>query len=135
MKIVLDTNVLASGIFWSRLPAKILLLWHEQNFSVCITPEIFKEYTRIIHTLTKKYPSIDGHYFLEFIALYAKIFPDIKLQHPISRDPDDDKFIACALNANANIIVSGDKDLLDIKNYKDIEIMTPKNFLIQLNSQ
>ncbi len=57
------------------------------------------------------------------------MYPNAYLDIPASRDGDDDKFIACALEANAKVIVSGDKDLLDLKVYRAIEILTPKQFV------
>ncbi|EDP45880.1 nucleic acid-binding protein [Rickettsiella grylli] len=50
------------------------------------------------------------------------------MKTPVSRDPDDDKFIAVALAANCRIIISGDNDLLSITGYKDIEIINPNEF-------
>lgn len=102
MKIVLDTNVFVSGIFWGGSPSKILKAWHHSKIKLTISEEIFEEYTRVAQFLNKKYPSVD---------------------------PSDDKFIACALTTGAKFIVSGDRDLLDIKNYLGIEMISPTNFV------
>mgnify|MGYP000614924767 CR=1 FL=1 len=129
MKIVLDTNVFMSGIFWQGTPSKVLTLWQEEKIIVCMTPEILDEYKRVGDSLAKKYPGVNIDPFLELLTIYGEFYSDISLSQPISRDPDDDKFIACALSAKAKIIVSGDKDLLDIKCYASIDILTPKEFL------
>ncbi len=129
MNIVLDTNVFVSGIFWNGAPSEVLDLWQQQEITLCITPSILEEYIRVGRILAKKYPTVAIEPFLELLARYSKIFDDLPLYEPISRDPDDDKFIACALSANAKVIVSGDKDLLDVKHYLDIEIVNPKSFL------
>jgi len=52
-----------------------------------------------------------------------------KLPEPVSKDPDDDKFIACAIASKTKIIVSGDKHLLDVSGYKGIEVLTPRQFV------
>jgi len=51
------------------------------------------------------------------------------LEAAVSRDPDDDKFLACALGASCNFIVSGDKDLLDISGYADVDVLKPADFV------
>jgi predicted nucleic acid-binding protein len=47
----------------------------------------------------------------------------------VSADPDDDKFIACALSSGSKLIVSGDKHLLDVNGYRGIEILKPRPFI------
>ena len=54
MQIVLDTNVLVSGIFWGGMPHKILDLWADQKLEVFVTPEILLEYQDIIAEIDKK---------------------------------------------------------------------------------
>ena len=132
MKIVLDTNVFVSGIFWSGPPSNVLSLWQQGNIILCITPNILEEYTRVGRILMKKYANINLEPFLELVTLYGEIFPDFELPEPASRDPDDDKFIACAVSAKANLVVSGDKDLLDLRHYNGIKIISPKQFLSQM---
>lgn len=129
MKIVLDTNVFVSGIFWGGVPAKILSLWQHKKITLCLTPIILQEYERITELLSEEYPDVDVQSFRELISMQDKIFPDIVLPEPVCRDKDDDKFIACALSAGARYIVTGDKDLLVLETYHHIDIVTPKNFL------
>ncbi len=128
MNVVIDTNVFVSGIFWGGIPAEILKEWQQKEIILCLTPNIYAEYSRIAHNLVEKHPHINVDIFLNLVKIDGSFFADIKLLEPVSRDPDDDKFIACALSANSEIIVSGDKDLLDIGKYKNIEILNPKDF-------
>lgn len=58
-RIVLDTNVLMSGIFWSGPPAKILSAWHEKRLQLVISPDILNEYIRVGDILSKKYTDIN----------------------------------------------------------------------------
>lgn len=133
MKIVLDTNVFVSGIFWGGPPSDVLDLWQQGKITLCITPDILEEYICVGKRLTKKYPGVDINPFIELVTIYGYMVPDIKLLKPISRDPDDDKFISCAISAKAKVIVSGDKDLLDLASYNKIDILTPKKFIDQVN--
>ncbi len=86
-------------------------------------------YTRVAHALARKRPGVDIEPLLELVAIHTKLFPNSHLPKPVSRDPDDDKFIACAITAQAKFIVSGDQDLLEIGVYENIEIITPKAFV------
>ncbi|WP_081441681.1 putative toxin-antitoxin system toxin component, PIN family [Rickettsiella grylli] len=90
--------------------------------------EILEEYSRVSDILSKKYPHVDLAPFINLIIKDSLLFKPIKLKTPVSRDPDDDKFIAVALAANCRIIISGDNDLLSITGYKDIEIINPNEF-------
>ena len=58
-------------------------------------------------------------------------FRGADLPEPVSEDPDDDKFLACALASNTRIIVSGDSDLLKVTGYADIRVLTPKVFITE----
>ena len=129
MRVIIDTNVFVSGIFWSGPPYKILKAWQLQKITLVISQDIFDEYKRVAKALTDKYPTIDTDPFLQLIAINAEAHIPVVLKHPISRDPDDDKFIACALAAHVKFIISGDQDLLTLSRYQDIEIMTPALFV------
>ena len=67
--------------------------------------------------------------FINLMIRDAELFTPIKLKTPVSRDPDDDKFITVALAANCHLIVSGDNDLLSVNGYNNIEIINPNEFV------
>lgn len=131
IRAIIDTNVLMSGIFWSGSPAKILDAWQQKKLKMVISPDILDEYTRVGHILANKYPGVDIAQIIELITIHSLLFLPEPLPFPISRDPDDDKFIALAIAANCKIIVSGDKDLLDIHRYDGVEIINPGDFVKQ----
>ena len=128
MRIVLDTNVVASAVFFGGGPYQLLHFIMEGRVDVVASKEIVDEYEDIVHRLQQKYPAISTKIPLqEFIARFEiiRVSSDIH----ISRDPDDDKFISCAVDGKCIYIVSGDNDLLSIGNYRDIEILTVVDFL------
>lgn len=131
MKLVIDTNVFVAGIFWSGPPYTILQAWQDRKINVVITKAILDEYNRVAELLQKQYPSIDLAPIIEWVTAYAEICSPVLLTEPVSRDPDDDKFIACALAAKSNIIISGDKDLLDISGVFGIQVLKPRAFVDQ----
>jgi len=131
MRIVIDTNVIASAVFFGGKPYQLLHYIMEDRVDVVASKEIVDEYEEIVFRLKQKYPAISTKIPLqELLAKFEiiRVSSDIHL----SRDPDDDKFISCAVDGKCLYIVSGDNDLLAIGNYGDIEILTVVDFLNRL---
>ena len=133
IRVVLDTNVLVSGIFWSGAPSHILEAWHDCKIKLVTSPDILQEYSRVTQAISRKYKNIDISRIIELVTILSDVYQPVKLDSAISRDPDDDKFIACALSAGCHIIVSGDKDLLDVGSYGEVKILSPSDFLKAYN--
>ena len=129
MRVILDTNVFVSGIFWTGAPFRILEAWQGKKIKPIFSQEILNEYNRVAHILAQKYKQKNIIEIIELLLIYGEIATPSCLKEAVSRDPDDDKFIACALGADCPIIVSGDKDLLTISGYQEINILTPAEFV------
>jgi putative PIN family toxin of toxin-antitoxin system len=129
LKIVLDTNVFISGVFFKGPPYQILRAWREGRIRYLISEEIFAEYQRVGEHLASGFPKVDLEPFLELLVIDAEFIIPKKLQTPVCEDPDDDKFIACALAGKSNIIISGDKHLLRVSGYKGINVLRPRKFV------
>ncbi|TAK76633.1 MAG: putative toxin-antitoxin system toxin component, PIN family [Gammaproteobacteria bacterium] len=128
-RVIIDTNVFVSGIFWSGPPYQILKAWSEKRLELIISLEILEEYNRVFEILGKKYPPINLTNFGELITQEAYFFEPVKLFEQISSDPDDDKFIACALAAQVDCIVSGDRDLLVVDGFNGVRVIAPGKFI------
>ncbi len=131
MKIVLDTNVLVSGIFFSGLPADILRAWSRGKFRLVLSPEILDEYTRVTAELAEKFSGIDVQRILDLIVVHSEVFSPAPMPEQVCEDPHDDMFIAAAIDSRAKIIVSGDKHLLKVSGYQGVSVITPRQFLSQ----
>lgn len=129
MKIVLDTNVFVSGIFFAGPPYRILESWRDGRLQLVISQEILDEYRRVVEALATQYPAIDTIPILEFVANKTKIIIVPGLPGPVCTDPDDDKFLACAIADLCKIIVSGDKHLLKVSGYCGVQVMKPREFI------
>ena len=128
MQVVLDTNVLVSGVFWHGPASRILELWANDKIEVVVSPDILKEYQRLLAELERGKPAGLADTWAVFIAQHATVIHPAG--HPrLCRDPDDDKFLHCALSAGARILVTGDKDLLSMARVGDVELLTPAAFL------
>ena len=129
MRIVLDTNVFVSSFFGGK-PKQIIDLWARGRVSPCLSPAIVEEYIAVVRRLGfDERPEL-----AELLNLFKRghrtwfvsVLPDL---HVVTADPEDDKFVACAVALQADVIVSGDHHLLDIGTYIDIPILTPAEFL------
>ena len=129
MRIILDTNVLVSGIFFSGPPFRILKAWRDNKLQLVVSTDILGEYQRVAVILGEKYSQVDIHPVLDLLTVNSDIVTAPPLPEPVSVDPDDDKFIACALAADTKLIVSGDMHLLDVDGYQDIRVLKPRRFV------
>lgn len=128
MRIVVDTNVPMSGIFFGGVPGRILAAWREGRFELAVSPDIADEYARVGERLAQRFAGVDVQVILDLIVRNAEVVPGTALPEPVCDDPDDDKFLACALAARADQIVSGDKKLLAVSGYEAVAVTTPREF-------
>jgi putative PIN family toxin of toxin-antitoxin system len=128
MRFIVDTNVFISGVFFSGTPYEILNAWRHRKLDLVISPDILGEYRRVGEQLAKRYPDVDLEPFLELLAIKARIVEAPPLDESVCSDPDDDKFIACALASRTKLICSGDKALPRASGYRGITILRPKDF-------
>ena len=129
LKVVMDTNVFVSGVFFSGPPYQILNAWQSGEFELVVSQEILDEYERVGEVLAEEYPKVDLNPFLNFVLENAKVYKSVELKEPVCEDPDDDKFFACALASGSRIIISGDKHLLKVTGYQGIEVLKPREFV------
>lgn len=127
MKIVIDTNIVISGVFFGGLPRRVLQAVLADKITACANIEIIQEYNEVVREMvSRKHGKIDENILMPLVARMQIVEEKAIVQ--ICRDPDDNKFLECAKDAHALYIVSGDKDLLDIGIYEEIEILTAKEF-------
>lgn len=128
MRIVVDTNIIISGIFFGGKPRDLLQKCFSGILQMVCSEEIFIEYTETIERLTKKTGRNIGKE-MEPLLIENLEFIENRYLDSYSRDPDDDKFINCARSGKIKYIVSGDKDLLVLKEVEKIKIVGVAEFL------
>jgi len=134
MKLVADTNIILSGIFYRGNPFLILSMILKGEIRLILTEEILEEYTRVClktdlleNTLIKK-EHVKA--VLEEIKKVAENVTPSEYYRKIHKDPSDDKFLNAAAEGDAKYIVSSDiKHLLKLKKFKDTEIVTATEFI------
>jgi uncharacterized protein len=129
MKAVIDTNVFVSSFFGGQ-PRKVIDLWKTGEVTLCLSAAIVEEYVEVLRRL-----GLEGEDELgELLDLFARGVHVAFAAHPpelrvVHADPDDDKFIACAVALKADMIITGDRALRDIGSYMGIRILGPGEFL------
>ncbi|MBU0484851.1 MAG: putative toxin-antitoxin system toxin component, PIN family [Proteobacteria bacterium] len=128
-RVVIDTNVFISS-FFGGIPRKIINLWKKGGIVLCLSQEIIEEYLEVLQRLCpnekQEITNLTRLFAEGYNSIYTSKTPQIKVVHD---DPDDNKFIECAIALDSKIIISGDNHLRDIKKYIDIEIMSPREFI------
>lgn len=133
MLIVADTNVLISGLLWTGPAHRLIELAEAGSITLCATMETIEELRGVLSRPKFAAKILERQSTVEEIMLgvisLVDLYPPSPVTGVVLADPDDDIFIACALSAGADYIVSGDEHLLSLKRYKGIEIVTVKEFL------
>ncbi len=135
MRVVIGTNVVISRFLSLTGPsARIFTLWEAGTFELLVSEDILTEYVK---TLTE--PRIKlRHSEIEQIVMDYRAFGTVvqvsMLLTVVEADPDDNKFLECAVAGGADYIVSGDKRLLALKEYSGVQVLSPAMFLVLLAS-
>jgi len=138
MRIVVDTNVLVSATYWKGDSYKVIRIANERQMTIMMSREITEEYYKVIKSdeVTEKVEKKN----LMAEKIITKVINESVVVEPkdklfvIKEDPDDDKFLECAVEGDAEYLVSRDKHLLKLKKYKGIEIIKPEEFLRIINA-
>lgn len=135
-RVVPDTSIVVSGLLWRGQPRRILDAARDGIIELYTSPVLLEELEDVLSRekfaarLTAANVTVQDLVY-GYGALATVIEAD-PIEPVILRDPDDDAVLACALSADAEVIVSGDNDLLDLKEHKEIRILTATEFLTEL---
>jgi putative PIN family toxin of toxin-antitoxin system len=140
MRVVLDANVLVSSLLSAAgTPARILDAWRDERFQLLMSDAILDEMGRVL-----RYPKIAKRHlwteteierFLRTLSILAIKTPGSLTVNAIAEDPSDNRYLECAVEGSADVIVSGDRDLLALQSYEGIAIVQPSAFLAYLASR
>lgn len=137
MRLVVDTNVLVSAFLWQGTPGRLLELATEKEIELFTSRALLDE---LADTLAKKKlakpvlaTGLTADQMLRNYRRLVTLVTARRLMQKVSRDTDDDVVLACALAARADLIVSGDDDLLVLKDFQGIPIVTAAQAVAQIN--
>lgn len=130
MKVVVDTNVVASGLLWGGPPNRILRWAREDLLEIVACEETAAELRRVIHykRFSKRLSDLNtssNEVFSYFMNLIKFVPTPANIPQVIKKDPFDNIFLALAMENKTHLIISGDRHLLDLKEYNAIQIVMP----------
>jgi putative PIN family toxin of toxin-antitoxin system len=133
VKVVFDTNVIASASFWRGAPLDCLAAWARGCCQAVVSAGLLAEYHETVEELRMDYPNRKCVEWVEVLTESAELVFPVERASGATIDPDDEMILECALAAEADFIVSGDKKhLLALRQYQGIPIISPADFLRRL---
>jgi putative PIN family toxin of toxin-antitoxin system len=130
IRVVLDTNVLVSGLLFTGPPSRLASLWRGHRIVLLLSKAVFIEYLRVLAYPKFKLSGEEIKALVdEYVLPFAEMVTVVETPAIIREDPADDKFLALAAAGRARYIVSGDNHLLALREYRRVKIVTAREFL------
>jgi uncharacterized protein len=133
IRAVLDANVLVSGAVTEGVPRSILRAWRAGRFHLVASQATLDEIGRVL-----RYPKIarrhhwsenEIHGFMESVEALTILTPGKLRLNVVAADPSDDRYLECAIEGEADCLVTGDRHLLELGVYREVEILSPREFV------
>ena len=129
MKVVLDTNVFISGIFWEgNFCSKIIDKWKKREFELVFSRDIIEELVKTLKCFKIQLSEEVITSWKEIITRNATIVEPSEKLEIIQEDSEDNKFLETAISGKADFIISQDNHLLKLREFQGIKIITPEKF-------
>ena len=129
MKVVLDTNVIISAVFWGGPPRRVLEACVDGRLSLMCSMEILDEYVRVLSDPVFGAKPTETTYWTELLLQLADFVVPATIEQVIPDDPADKMFLACALASKTRLVTSGDKALLATSGFRGVTVLTPRQFV------
>jgi uncharacterized protein len=131
MRVVVDTNVFISSLLNTKgNPRKVIDLWRFEKITLCLSRGILAEYFAVLGRFGMSEEPEGEELMQLFQKRYNQVFiTSVPTISAITEDPADNKFIECAVAADAKYIISGDRHLLNLEAYRGIKMLPPTEFL------
>ncbi len=138
MRIVADTNTALSGLLWQGPPRQIIDQARAGAITLHTSLVLLAELAEVIgrgkFTQRIRRANLSAAALIEDYQRLAVLIEPVSLPTPASRDPDDDHVLAAALGAQAQLIISGDRDLLDLNTFRGVRILSAREALTLIAS-
>lgn len=130
MRVILDTNVFVSGIFWEgNFCSQIIEKWKSKEFELVSSMDILDELVKTLRNFKIQMPEGMIEEWRNLIIENSIIIEPTTKLNVIKNDPDDNKFLEAGVTGNVDLIVSQDKHLLKLEEYEEIKIINPEEFI------
>lgn len=134
IRAVLDTNVVVSALLFDGPASRLVALWQQRRFLPLISKPILREYLRVLAYPKFRLTAREIRQAVGELLPYAEVASPKKRLRVVHRDPADNRFLECAVAGNAQYLVSGDDDLLSLKAFRRIRIVSVADFLTTLEA-
>lgn len=131
MRVVIDTNIIVSGYLGGALEA-VIVAWKSGKFTLVISDAIANEYHTVLKRPKFKIEQAELDDFSNLILDKAEFVIPLETINAIAEDPTDNKFLEAAIAGKVNFIISGDGHLLELKSFREIPIITAREFVTAL---
>jgi len=131
MHVVVDTNIIVSGYLGGSLEA-IIIAWKSGKFTLVVSAAIVDEYLSVLKRPKFRIENTEIEDFTALLLDKAEFIIPLEQIHAIDSDASDNKFLEAAVTGHANLIVSGDAHLLELRTFRDIAIVTAREFVEKL---
>jgi len=132
MRVVIDTNIIVSAYLGGALEG-IIIAWKSGKFTLVVSREIAEEYLEVLRRPKFRIEQVEVDDFAALLLDRAEFVIPLEAITVVKDDPTDDKFLEAAIAGKANLIISGDAHLLDLKSFRNIPIITARQFVEKLN--
>jgi putative PIN family toxin of toxin-antitoxin system len=134
MRVVIDTNIIVSGYLGGSLEA-IIVAWKSGKFTLIVSAAIVNEYHAVLKRPKFKIERAELDDFSALLLDRAEFIIPLERIHAVPTDPSDNKFLEAAVAGGANLIVSGDGHLLELEIFRDIPIVSAREFIEKLRDE
>jgi uncharacterized protein len=131
MRVVIDTNVFVSAVLGGKLGI-IVDEWKANKFTLIVSEAVVREYLDVITRPKFNIPAPEIAATTDYLLKTAEFVTPLESITAIESDPSDNKFLEAAMQGNAIYIVSGDNHLLGLKTFRNISIITAREFIEKL---
>lgn len=128
IKAVLDTNVIISAIFWRGSPYKVMKKALQKEFVFVTSTDILEEVSERLENKFNLPPEEIGR-LMDILLSYSSLINPTTKVNAVKADEKDNMIVECAIDGKADVIVTGDRHLLDLEDYKSIKIISPTDFM------
>ena len=130
LRVVLDTNALVSALLFGGEPGRLVPLWERGRIVPLVSREVLLEYVRVLgYPKFGLAPEDVKGLIEEHVLPFADMITVDETPGVIPEDPADDKFLALAVAGGSRLLISGDKHLLALREYRGVAILAPREFL------
>ena len=133
-RVVLDTSAIISALLFGGEPGHLVTLWEKGRIVPLISRDVLLEYVRVLGYPKFKLGAEDIKGLVEEQVLpFAEMVVVGQAPRVVPEDPGDDKFLALAVSGRADYLISGDRHLLNLRNFEGVDIVTPRQFLERMS--